>query len=65
MFMSTIRNSVIFGAIAGTVAVVAVLAIAGVFVVVIAGAAGAVAGAAIALPLGILRALLKTISGTR
>ncbi len=64
-FIGVIRRSVIFGAIAGAIAVVAILAIAGFFVVMIAGAAGAIAGAALGFVLGIPRAVFKSISGAR
>ncbi len=65
MFIATIRRTIIVGAIAGAVLVVALIAIAGLFIVLIAGTAGAIAGAAMGLIVGIPRALLKAIAGDR
>ena len=65
MFITTIRRTIVFGAIAGAVLVVALIAIAGFFVVLVAGTAGAVAGAALGLVVGIPRAVLKAIAGDR
>ena len=63
--MSAIRRHVIFGAIAGAVAVVAILAIVGIFIAFFAGTAGAIAGAAMGLVLSIVTWPLRMLRGDR
>jgi hypothetical protein len=65
MLLTTLRRSTILGAIAGTVAAVAIIAIAGFFAVMFAGAAGAMTGAVLGFMVGVIRAPLKVIRGSR
>ncbi len=63
--MQMVRKHVMYGAIAGAVLVVGVIAVAGVIIVFFAGAAGAVVGGVIGLVVGIVRAPFKMMSGRK